>query len=167
MITAVRNGAGGICGCGSREVRWQQRIHQAAWEKAGHDRWRTFVSANPELHLTAGDWHPKCLETLITPHRNCKHQRIHKGWLPLDHWHTAQTGYKEVVIVSQPYQVETRTLWVDGRGPVSIVDAGKDRSWYFPQHTHLVLIGQPSAIAKIDLTYNVNNCSQIPEGCRV
>ena len=169
MIQTKMNGTDSICACEKTRVT-APGIHQADWEKAGHDRWKAFVNANPEIRLAKGGYSPPCLEAFVTPHRHCMNHHRLSEVMPggiLDHWHTAQVGYKEVVVVSQPYGHDTAKSWaLEGGYSVVMVNAGTDRSWYFPGTAYLVLIGRPESVVKVNLEYSVSGCAPIPAGCR-
>ena len=106
----------------------------------------------------------------MTPYRHCMNHHRLSEVMPggiLDHWHTAQVGYKEVVVVSQPYGHDTAKSWaLEGGYSVVMVNAGTDRSWYFPGTAYLVLIGRPESVVKVNLEYSVSGCAPIPAGCR-
>ena len=105
-------------------------------------------------------------EALTTPHRQCRHHERLSG-NSLDHWHAIQVSYKEVVVVSQPYSSEDqRFREALRRHGLGLVNAGEDRSWYFPGSSSLVLIGRAESIAKVDVAYDVSGCAPPPAGCR-
>ena len=75
------------------------------------------------------------------------------------------------MIVSQPYLADVSHAKAGLRDALVrlslvIVDGGKDRSWYFPNATSLVLIGTSAAVAEVNLDYDVSQCAPIPKGCR-
>ena len=172
MITQMMKGPVSICPHREQRVPRRPGIHETDWHQAGRERWQAFVKANPDARISRG--RPRCLESLVTPHYVCKHTLLGRvmGHPVLDHWHTIIVGYKERVIISQPYlghisdpsqeigPWETRTDLVVG------VDAGKDKSWYFPGMASLFLIGTAEAVAKVNLDYSVEGCAPIPKGCR-
>ena len=167
MITKMINGVVGICPHYAGETRINKPgIHHEEWVRAGHDRWKAFTQANPELRLTKGLWKPTCYKALTTPHRNCRHHERLQSLCTLDHWHTVQVGYKEIVMVSQPYYCEDQQFQ-DGlrRHGLDLVNAGDDRSWYFPGRASLVLIGRAESIAKVDVAYDVSGCAPPPADC--
>lgn len=169
MIKKMMNGPSNICTCEKAGPR-SSGIHANDWKKAGRDRWLAFTKANQELCLTVGAYKPPCLEAFVTPHRRCKHhQRLDTvmGHNLLDHWHSVSVGWKELCVVSQPYYPEAAGPWQLSEGDsVVVVNAGPDKSWYFPGVASLLLIGRPESIAKVNLTYSVSDCSPIPKGCR-
>ena len=168
MITEMVNGVNDICT--HREDGGNSRkpgIHEEEWIKAGHDRWTAFTKANPDLSLTRGLWKPTCFEALTKLHYSCRHhERLNSGGI-LDHWHTVQVGYKEVAVVSQPYYYEAPQFQEDlRRHGLDLVNAGEDRSWYFPGASSLILIGRAESISKVHVAYDVSGCAPLPAGCR-
>lgn len=170
MIKTMHNEPLSICGCGEAGSRPSARPHHAAWMEAGASRWRAFVEANPGLSSVRNEYRVPCLEALERPHRRCKyHARIPVGSI-FDHWHMVKSE-AGLIAVCQPYHYEPEAAKVlteaRRRGlDLRIVNAGAERSWYFPGDAYLVLIGTSRAIAEVRVDYDVSGCAPIPEGCR-
>ena len=173
--------AGSICGGDANCGYEPKRTPEAPRVNSGCNRiWRTysrslfdaFMAANPEVQFG-----PKaeCLQKLRQPQHRCYGKRgancIKRGG-PLDHDQMCRFPDNQRFIISQPYcgddlcEYDLKKIreWQKKDPEITWRIAGATRSWYFPTHSNLLIVGHEKTIDRLALNYPVPNVDE-PTNC--
>ena len=140
-----------------------------AWMAYSEAIFEAFREANP--YLLYKNHHPCVLEAQqrrhLCPNRSCQGTR---GG-PLDHDELCRFPDNEKIIISHPYtdgehDEFSRDLeeWNEKLPGLAILTSGAERSWYFPRHSTLVIVGQQAVLQRINLNYPLPTGAE-PTGC--
>lgn len=138
-----------------------------AWRTYSEAVFDAFQQANPDLHYK--NHHPCVLEAQERNHRcprpNCN--RVRGG--ALDHDELVRYPDNEKLIISHPYPVEHNyeydlTEWRKHLPEIGLINGRTERSWYFPQASSLIIIGQEHVLDRVNMDYELP-LDLAPTGC--
>lgn len=142
------------------------------WQTYSRKLFDAFMAANPDVQFG-----PKaeCLQKLKQPQHRCYGKRDSnciKRSSPLDHDQTCRFPDNQRFIISQPYcgddlgeyDLENIRKWQKMDPEITWRTAGVARSWYFPTHSNLLIIGHEQTLDRLKLNYPVPNL-EAPTGC--
>ena len=143
-----------------------------AWRKHSQAIFDAFREANPEVQYRD---HSACVMEVQQKRHSCpqkNHQTV-RGAL-MDHDEICRFPDGEKFIISHPYLSREgphadrytqalQELQAETPG-VTATNAGPERSWYFPGHSSLVLIGMPAALDRVQLDFHMPTRTE-PAGC--
>ena len=147
-----------------------------AWKEYSEAVFEAFGKANPDIQY--GERSEPCpLEVRQKPHRcyGADYNRRTGIWTDYrvelqHHDNLCRFTDGEKIIISHPY-VELRENLMEEirklREEVPDLDArtgGTERSWYFPRHSHLIVIGRRENLDRVNLDYPVPTGTE-PLGC--
>ena len=142
--------------------------HHQAWLTACWDRWELFKNANPGLRQSK--IRTRCVRAYLPDLKHkCRsgnHFQLSTGLL--DHAQDFNAGRGGLFTVGQPYidkGLGGAVVELAGQGLV-FVNGGRNRSWYFPGHSTLILIGAADVLSKINVGYSTEDAAPLPQGCR-
>ena len=169
--------AASICG-GSADCQYEPKVMgnsrrvlssgcNVAWRTYSEAVFDAFQQANPDLHYKD---HRACvLEAQARNHRcprpNCTRIRGEA----LDHDELVRYPDNEKLIISHPYPSEANyerdlTEWKNHLPEISLINAGIERSWYFPHASSLIIVGQEDVLERVNLDYELP-LELAPTGC--
>ena len=140
----------------------------AAWRKHSEAVFEAFRKANPEIQYK--ETHP-CLIELRRNRHQCytRHHTPLRGD-PLDHDELCRFPDGDKLIISHPYAREDDTFstdlaeWQAEVPGTAAKNGGFNRSWYFPGHSTLVIIGKNEALDRVNLEFEIP-ADTAPTGC--
>ena len=137
-----------------------------AWRAYSTAIFEAFQQANPDLQYR--NRHPCVLHAQRADHRcpsrSCRGIR----GAPLDHDELVRFPDNEKIIISHPYPSgvydDDLERWRQHVPELDLLAGGTERSWYFPQVSDLVIIGQQHVLGRVNLHYPVPIGAE-PTGC--
>ena len=147
-----------------------------AWKEHSEAVFEAFGKANPDLQY-GNKGEPCPLEIGQKPHR-CygSDYNLRTGiWTDnrvelQNHDNLCRFPDGEKIIISHPYVELSENLMEEIRklrGEIPDLDArtgGTERSWFFPRHSHLIVIGSRENLNRVNLDYPVPTGTE-PQGC--
>ena len=137
------------------------------WRTYSEAIFEAFRNANPDLQYK--NHHPCVLEAQRTGHR-CPGRNCGGGrGTPLDHDELVRFPDNEKIIISHPYPNgghygDTSDAWGQHVPGLELRIGGIERSWYFPQASSLVIVGQQRVLERVNLDYPLLLGNE-PSGC--
>ena len=152
-----------------------------AWTNYSKLVFQAFQEANPDLQFRKGT--PACLLEAGEKRHSC-YGAFHMGpnggrpedWF-LRHHELARFPDGRKIMITQPYldrngdedKDETRIRrclesWQELLPGVTLQMGGNARSWYYPGHSTLIIIGTPEIIERVNTSYEIPAGSE-PSGC--
>ena len=141
-----------------------------AWREHSEAVFEAFRNANPDIQYSNRqgcvlDTHPN---RHVCRTRNHHQLRGH----PLDHDELCRFPNGSRLIISHPYPhydnddfIGELEGWKREAPSLTIKVGGPEKSWYFPGHSSLVVIGNNEALEKVNLDFQVSTGTE-PTGCR-
>ena len=162
--------------CGGTECQYEPKSEgmsrsgcDAAWREHSKAVFEVFRNANPDLQYKD---HHSCVLDAQRKRHNCytKNHGQLRGH-SLDHDELCRFPDGEKLIISHPYPnganddfSEDLESWQREVPGIAIRTGGEQKSWYFPGHSSLVLIGTSDVLDKVNLDYEVPTDTE-PAGC--
>ena len=142
------------------------------WKTYANSLFEAFMASNPEVQFG-----PKahCLRQIRQPKHRCYGgggaNCIKRGW-PLDHDQMCRLPDGQQFIISQPYCgdnlckvcVENVQSWQNADREIIWRTGGTSRSWYYPTHSNLLVVGYKQTIDNLKLDYTLPH-ADAPIGC--
>ena len=138
-----------------------------AWKKYAQAVFDAFREANPSLLYQLN---PRCIGMAAPGRHRCAKECTGTNQRVMDHAELARFPDGARVIITHPYDMDEAAREKETRDaqdtlPGAVIRCGgKERSWYFPQHSSLTVIGQPEAVDRVNLDYQLPNGME-PAGC--
>ena len=160
---------GEYCTYGPAEKRWMLSGCNQIWKQHSLDVFQAFRDANPELQYK--DDQACVMETEEKRHVCNRRNHGELRGEPLGHDEICRFPNGDKLIISHPYMREdqdyacTLSEWKAGMSDIAIRNGGEERSWYFPRHSSLLLIGRSCVLDRVNLDYPVPAQNE-PTECR-
>ena len=141
-----------------------------AWRKHSEAVFEAFRNANPDIQYND---RTGCVLDTQSKRHVCRttHRHMLRGH-PLDHDEVCRFPNGEKLIISHPYPhrdnddfIGELEEWKKQAPDLSIKLAGSDKSWYFPGHSSLVIIGNSETLDRVNLDFQVPTSTE-PTGCQ-
>ena len=139
------------------------------WEKHSQALLKAFTGANPTVMFRTAPL--KCVGE-IEPYHRCP-TKIHEAMtgMPLDHAQLCRFPDGQRFIISQPYLDDSEcndmmrtSIWRAQIPELRWLAIGKKLSWYFPNNTNLMLLGNFETLTALNLQYPTPITGS-PTGC--
>ena len=88
----------------------------------------------------------------------------------LDHHELARFPDGEHLIISQPYSSAVDTFdeelaqWQETVPGIAARNGGRNRSWYYPESSALLIVVKPEALDRVNLDFEISRATA-PTGC--
>ena len=169
--------SGGICpgeSCQYEQARTTTSRRMSgcdqAWRKHSEAVFEAFRNSNPDIQYN--NRHGCVLDT--EPKRHVCQTRNHRALRghPLDHDELCRFPDGSKLMISHPYPhwsnddfIGELEGWKREAPGLSIRVGGPEKSWYFPGHSSLVLIGNSAALERVNLDFQAPRGTE-PIGCQ-